>query len=340
MREVLEEARPSIARAELLGQQVPYAFAAPPEQAFQGRLETGLRAVAATLDLATLPAEAPLCLGSSSLVIGLIEGLPWPLAPEHLPVDDLDERIRQAWGLRNTGWTFSSACLSSAHALDAAARLIATGATEEALVIGVEVFNRLALAGFSSLRLLAPDHSRPLDLNRNGMVLGEAIAAVRLQARPSAFRIHLPALALDTGNLTGHSEDGSTIAAVMAEAIGQARLHPNDLLAVKAQASGSPGADAIEARALRQIFGTRLPAIFSMKAALGHTLGASGVAELAALRFCAEARWLPPTAGFSTRDDALGLIPLAAPMPWERGPVLFNLQGFGGGLASWVVEPC
>ena len=336
VRETLLQRSPTGGRLGVLQLSFPYAFATEPLKPFQARLEEGLQAVSASLDLANLAAEAPLLLGSSSLQIGMVEEGAWPPPQGHvLPQDHLDESIRTFLGLPNTGWTFSSACTSAVQALDAAIGLIETGAAEEALVVGVEILNRTTLSGFASLQLLSPTASRPLDLHRDGLMLGEAIAAVRLSAQPSPWRVHAPALALDASSATGHATDGSTLADVMGRALVYAETDPKSLRAIKLQASGSPGADAVEARALRRVFGEQLPPVLSLKAALGHTLGASGLAEMVALL---QAGYLPPTAGFAEPDPELGVEPLEAPLAWDSGPILLNIQGFGGGLASWVLE--
>lgn len=337
IRETLFEGRAASGRLDLLDRSFPYAFATDPAMAFQNRLEEGLRAVAADLDFASLSPGAPLLLGSSSLQIGSVEEGAWP--PEkQLPADHLDDSLRAIWGIPNTGWTFSTACTSAVQALDAAVGLIETGEVEEALVVGVEIRNRTTPAGFASLQLLSSTASRPLDARRDGLVLGEAIAAVRLSARPSPWRIHAPALALDATSATGHAADGSTIAEVMHRALEYAGMEPAALRAIKLQASGSPSTDAVEILALRRVFGTQIPPLLSLKASLGHTLGACGVAELVALLHCGNHGFLPPTAGFEEPDPELAISPLQAPMPWHSGPVLLNVQGFGGGLASWVVE--
>ena len=325
-------------RLDLFGESFPYAFATAPDKPCQARLEEALAAVGASLELASLGPDTPVLIGSSSLLIGALEEGPWPPPAQALePVAGLRQTIQANWGLGEKGWVFSSACASAVHALDAAIGLIGSGAVEEAVVLGVEILNRATPLGFSALQLLSPSGARPLDADRDGLVLGEAVAAVRLRARPTPWRAHAPALSLDATSATGFAPDGSSIAAVMRAALDNAGLGPNDIRAIKLQASGALGTDAVEARALAQVFLSQ-PALFSLKGALGHTLGACGLAEMVAVLQCLEAGWLPPTAGFARPDPELGLSPLQAPRAWSPGACLFNIQGFGGCLASWVVE--
>lgn len=339
IRQSLAAARIPSGRIRFLQEDFPYAFAAGAELPFQARLKEALAATGATLDLDGLAPNTPLLIGSSSLLIGAAEALPWPPPPGFLlPGDGLAKAVRSAWGIENRGWTFSTGCTSGVHALDAGLALVESGAAEEALVLGVELLNHTTPSGFASLQLLTRSEAKPLDADRSGLVLGEAVAAVRLTARPAPWRIHAPALALDVTSTTGHAPDGSTIAETMRRALEHAGLPPAALRAIKLQAAGGRGTDALEARALRLLFDEAPPPLLSLKAALGHTLGACGLAEMVALLFCGEAGWLPPTAGFSRPDPELGLCPIREPLPWEEGPVLLNIQGFGGGLASWVLE--
>jgi len=335
VRQALSRRQVPAGRLDILDRDFPYAFATRPQLPWRARLEEALAAVGATLDLQTLPPEARLLMGSSSLRVGAVEGEGWPPRQDTTP---LDASVRAVWGLGHKGWTFSSGCTSGVHALDAAVGLIEGGTVDEALVLGVEILNRTTPAGFASLQLLSPTEARPLDPERSGLVLGEAVAAVRLTSRSGPWRLHAPALALDTTSVTGHAQDGSTIACVMEEALAHAGHAPGEIRAIKLQAAGATGTDAVEARALHGLFGAEPPPVFSIKASLGHTLGACGIAELVAVLQCGEEGWLPPTGGFRGPDPELGLEPIVAPLAWGSGPVLFNIQGFGGSLASWVVE--
>jgi 3-oxoacyl-[acyl-carrier-protein] synthase I len=326
-------------RLGLLQDSIPYGFAIPAEIPFHERLATALSSVGAELDIRELPHEVPIIIGSSSVLIGAAEEAGWPLPPEFtFDLDGLMNAVQQVWKVDNQGWTFSCGCTSGVHALEAAVGLIESGTVDEALVLGVEIRNRTTPAGFSSLQLLASEEARPLDVLRDGMMLSEAVAGVRLTSKPAPWRIHAPALVFDVTNATGHADDGSTIARGMREALDLAGIKPGALRAIKLQAAGSPGADAMEVRALGMVFGDQPPPVLSIKASLGHALGACGIAEMVALLHCGAEGWLPPTAGFRDVDPELGVRPVQEPLQWPQGAVLLDIQGFGGGIASWVVE--
>jgi 3-oxoacyl-[acyl-carrier-protein] synthase-1 len=122
----------------------------------------------------------------------------------------------------------------------------------------------------------------------------------------------------------------------MRAALAEARWNAAEVDVVKLQAGGSPAGDLAEARALRAIFGTP-PRLVSFKGAIGHTLGASGPAELALLLDSLARGRVPPTAGFSQPDPELGLVPSGGEAKSVRR-VLFNLAGFGGSVASVALE--
>jgi 3-oxoacyl-[acyl-carrier-protein] synthase-1 len=287
--------------------------------------------------LGPLPAGLPLFFASSSYQMGAFEAAPTPL---DLPLAS-GAFIGDAagWlGLSGPCRGFANACISGFSALAAAHALIAAGWLDDALVVGCELPNAATPAGFAALELLSPDACRPFDARRNGLVLGEAVAAVRLTAGPARWRLAGIATGLDAYSPTSPDPGGTPLAAVAVDALEQANITAADLDVVKLQASGSPGADLAEANALRRLFTGAPPPLLSFKAAFGHTLGASGIAELAALLACLDAGCLPPTAGFAEIDPEIGFAPLRERRLVAARRALLNLVGFGGGVAAAVVE--
>lgn len=310
-------------------------FALPlAETDWLARAEQAVRRVAA--DLGPLAAGTPLFIASSSFQVGLCESLP---PPYDLPLANASfSRQLAAWlGGDGPRYSFSNACISGFSAIDAAATLIAAGQIDEAVVLGVELANASTLAGFAALELLSPTACRPFDRERDGLVLGEAVAAIRLTAAPTRWRLAAVRTGIDAWSITGPDPDGGPLAELLGDCLQAAGLAATDIDAVKLQAAGSPGTDLAEANALRRVFAAGTPPLLSLKSAFGHTLGASGVAELAALLACLEVDCIPATAGFATADPQLGLQPTTT---CHRQPVrhaLLNLIGFGGGLAGLIV---
>lgn len=298
------------------------------------RSEMAVGTVAA--DLGPLASGTPLFIASSSFQVGLCETLPPPYA---LPLANasFSRQLAKWMACEGPRYSFSNACISGFSAIDAARSLIAAGLFEEAVVLGFEFANTSTLAGFAALELLSPSACRPFDRDRDGLVLGEAVAAIRLTATPTPWRIAALRTGVDAWSITGPDPEGTPIAGLLDECLQEAGLTAADIDLVKLQAAGSPGTDLAEANALRRVFADGTPPLLSLKSALGHTLGASGVAELATLLACLEDGCIPATAGFSTADPQLGLQPTTACHPMPIRHALLNLVGFGGGLASLIL---
>lgn len=157
--------------------------------------------------------------------------------------------------------------------------------------------------------------------------LAEAISAM---LGGEAFIPHC--LEVDGRNPSG--TEATAVHAMCSGALAQSGLRPGDIDLIKVQAAGSPVNDAIEAEALKQVF-EPLPPLVSLKSALGHTLGASGAAELALLVGCIEgAAW--PAVDYPL-DASLG-IALSEQVPRRLRNILLNFAGFGGGHASLVLK--
>jgi 3-oxoacyl-[acyl-carrier-protein] synthase-1 len=230
-------------------------------------------------------------------------------------------------------YVVSTACTSSLNAMLAAHALLRSGAVQDALVLGVESNNRLTLGGFAALQLLSPGRSKPFGAQRDGLVLGESVAALRLSTRePSLWKM------LGGANVVDGTQPTSACASAMVRmyqsALAHCGLAADAIDLIKVQAAGSPGNDAIEAQGLRDMF-QAMPALVSLKSVIGHTMGASGAAEIALLTACLERGVWPVYA--DAVDAALG-VNLAVHQPDAVRRVMATILGFGGGHSTVVLE--
>jgi 3-oxoacyl-(acyl-carrier-protein) synthase len=277
--------------------------------------------------LGTLPAETPVCVRGPSWGVALIAG---------------------RFGLRGPSLAVSTGCTSSANALLIAAEMIERGRARRVLVVGAEELSAVTLSGFDSLMLLDPAGCRPFDRDRQGIQIGEAITAMVLvadrEASPGAGGARKPARLRGGANrcdyqrLTSANPDGSVIRDAMLEALASAGIRAADVVAVKTHGAGSTDSDRAEAAALRAVFGAALPPLLALKRYVGHTLGACGTLETAALMGCVDDGFLPAAAGFSVVDPELGVAPLREAVQARSGHYLLNFFGFGGNFTSLVLE--
>ncbi|MYM63965.1 beta-ketoacyl synthase N-terminal-like domain-containing protein [Pseudomaricurvus sp. HS19] len=260
-----------------------------------------------------------------------------------MPLDgflQISSHLRRQHQFCGPDFSFNTACTASANALLTAATAINNGLCRHALVVGLEARNETTLGGFHSMQLLAANGMRPFDRERNGLVLGEGCGVLLLTAADDDAGLQLVggASQCDTYGISTSNPDGSTIAAVMQEALESCGLLPADILAIKAHGTATPLNDDSEAAGMRRLFADAIPPFFSLKAALGHTLGSCGAMETLLTGACLQHGLLPASSGFRNADPALGVVPTTAPQTAADGHYLLNFFGFGGNNCSLVLR--
>lgn len=247
----------------------------------------------------------------------------------------LAQRIAAWLHWRGPVFLHSTACTSSMQALLSAAVWLRAGRATEALVLGLELDNQLTLPGFAALQLLSPSRSQPFSLQRDGLVLGEAVAALRLSTlQSSAWQLRGGANVVD--GLQPTSATATAVTLMCQRALAASGMVPADVDLIKVQAAGSPANDASEAEGLRAAFSS-MPALLSLKPLIGHCMGASGAAEIALLLECLERGYWPNDPDSDAPDPALG-VQLAARAPEHTRRILAAILGFGGSHAAVVLE--
>jgi 3-oxoacyl-[acyl-carrier-protein] synthase-1 len=227
----------------------------------------------------------------------------------------------------------STACTSGIQALLSAVEWLRAEEASEALVLGLELDNRLTVPGFAALQLLSRSRSKPFAVDRDGLVLGEAVAALRLSTvHPGSWLLRGGSNVVDGAQPTTASP--GAVVQMVQRTLASCGMTSDEVDLVKVQAAGSPANDAAEAHGLQQAF-VRMPALVSLKPLIGHCMGASGVAEVALLLECLERGHWPQYSDAS--DPSLG-VTLATQMPSPLRCLLACILGFGGGHSAVVLE--
>jgi 3-oxoacyl-[acyl-carrier-protein] synthase II len=264
--------------------------------------------------------------------------------------------ISMRHGLRGPSFAVSTACASGAHALGLALRMLQFGEADAVLAGGSEAgLAPLARAAFGALDAVSESGiSRPFDARRDGFVMGEGAAVLVLErGGPAAARgarvlgtIRGYGSSSDAYHLTAPREDGEGQADAMTAALADAGVAGEDIDYVNAHGTSTPLNDRAETHAIKLALGEharRIP-ISSTKSAIGHLLGAAGAVEAVATVLALRDRIVPPTLGFSQREEDLDLdyVPeVARPLaPAEGRPTfaLSNSFGFGGHNAVLCLE--
>jgi 3-oxoacyl-[acyl-carrier-protein] synthase-1 len=105
------------------------------------------------------------------------------------PIPIVGRYVRHAFELSGPAVVVSAACASSAKVFGSAARAIAVGLCDAAVVGGVDSLCLTALYGFHSLGLLSPHPCRPFDAARDGISISEGAGFVLLEKPQHADRL-------------------------------------------------------------------------------------------------------------------------------------------------------
>ncbi|MEO5696986.1 MAG: beta-ketoacyl-[acyl-carrier-protein] synthase family protein [Burkholderiaceae bacterium] len=246
--------------------------------------------------------------------------------------------VAQALDLQGPGWVVSTACSSSAKVFGNAARLMAAGLIDAAVVGGVDSLCLTTLYGFHSLELLSNEICRPWDATRNGLSLGEAAAFALIErdcAAPQGWLLGIGESNDGHHMSTPHPEGAGAIQA-MRGALAEAGLTAGEIDYVNLHGTATPSNDAAEDRAVGAVFGTATPCS-STKGATGHTLGAAGGVEAAIALLALRHGLMPAGLNVRQRDPDLHLDYLVENRAAEVRRVLSNSFGFGGSNASLVL---
>lgn len=250
------------------------------------------------------------------------------------------ELIASYLGINDFITTISTACSSAANAIMLGARMIKHGLLDAVVVGGTDALCRFTLNGFNSLMILDKTHCRPFDRSRTGLNLGEGAGYLVLQPESSLRRTPYCELSgyantNEAYHQTGSSPEGDGAFLSMSEAIASSGISPEEIDYINVHGTGTPGNDASEGMALRRIFGEHVPPFSSVKAFIGHTLGASEGIEAVYSVLSLYKGMIYPNLNFTDAMPETGLIPettFREGIPVRH--VLSNSFGFGGNDSS------
>ena len=253
----------------------------------------------------------------------------------------LAEFVSDFFDLEGPAMTVSTACSSSAKAFAAAARQLACGSIDAALVGGVDSLCLTTLYGFASLQLTSAAPCRPCDVARDGISIGEGAAFALLERAPEtpvagALLLVGSGESSDAYHMSSPHPEGLGARMAMAAALRSAGLRPEDIDYVNLHGTATPANDAAEGKAVNALFGDRVPCS-STKGATGHTLGAAGAVEAVVCALALSNKLLPGGANTATVDPDIPLAYLLKSRPGRLRHALSNSFGFGGSNCSLIL---
>jgi 3-oxoacyl-(acyl-carrier-protein) synthase len=138
--------------------------------------------------------------------------------------------------------------------------------------------------------------------------------------------------ASDGYNITAPDPDGDGLARAMELALEDAGIDRDAVDYINAHATGTPGGDVAELRAVKRVFnGARRPHISSTKSITGHGLSLAGAMEAGFTCLALKEGFMPISAHIKTPDPECEGIPLVLEKNNQAPQVaISNSSGFGG----------
>lgn len=255
--------------------------------------------------------------------------------------------VARELGAHGAASTFSNACSGSGYSMATGADMIRAGEADTVIAGGFETYSRVAHAAFNQVGALDPVGCRPFDATRGGTVLGEGAGAVVLEradrARARGARVYATLTgsgwSCEAYHATGLDPDGGQIVRAMRDALTEAGHTPDEVDFVVPHATGTKLNDLVETRAMYDVFGERTAEIplYSLKALLGHTGGASGGLAVVAAALFLHHQVMAPNLPVADPDPECRVR-----VPADRTPVgrtaMVNSYAFGGNNMSLLLR--
>jgi len=257
---------------------------------------------------------------------------------------DSTEKIAKLLGVSDYVSTISTACSSGANAIILGARLINSGKLDRVIVGGTDSLTKFTINGFNTLMILSDKDCAPFDYNRKGLNLGEAAAFLVLESDKLVKLENKDALAYIAGygnandafHQTASSVDGEGAFLAMQKALINSNLKSDSIDYINLHGTATSNNDLSEGKAIKRIFGDKIPDFSSTKAYTGHTLAAAGAIEAVYSILALQNNVMFPNLNFKTPIPELQMIPITKVIKKKLKNILSNSFGFGGNCSSII----
>ena len=248
--------------------------------------------------------------------------------------------------IKGVNYSISSACATSAHCIGHAAELIQLDKQDIVFAGGGESEHWTLSHMFDAMGALSTKFnetpnkaSRAFDSDRDGFVIAGGGGMLVVEELDHALKRGAKIYAEISGY--GATSDGFDMVApsgeggvrAMKAAIG-AREEQIDY--INTHGTSTPTGDVAELKAIKEVFGNKMPIINSTKSLTGHSLGAAGAQEAIYSLIMMENNFIAASANIETLDDEAKGLPIALECEHNKqlSNILSNSFGFGGTNAS------
>lgn len=217
-----------------------------------------------------------------------------PISYQKQEMNSLAQGLKQYLNWHGVAYTISTACSSSAKAFAAGQRLLNADLADAVLVGGVDTLCKLTLNGFYSLDSLAHDICRPCGVDRDGINIGEAASLFLLSKEATPVMLLGAGESMDAWHISAPHPEGRGAQQAMQKALHNAGVTAQQIDYLNLHGTATPQNDAMEIKAVRQVFGLNQVNLSSTKHQTGHCLGAAGALEaFICQQVLLDQSWLP-----------------------------------------------
>ncbi len=244
-------------------------------------------------------------------------------------------------------YSVSSACATGAHCIGAAYEQIALGKQDIVFAGGSDEEHWTQTAMFDAMGALStsfndrPEQaSRPWDKSRDGFVVANGAGVLVIEELEHARRRGAPIYAELVGY--GATADGHDMVSPSGEGAARCMKMALDMAGgtvdyINAHGTSTPVGDMVELRAVRQVFGSRIPPISSTKSLSGHSLGAAGAHEAIYSLLMLQHNFIAATANIDELEPEAGDMNIVRETRQaELVTVMSSSYGFGGTNACLI----
>ena len=279
----------------------------------------------------------------------LMQGGPRKISPFFIPASIINlaaGHVSMRYGAKGPNEATATACTTSAHSIGDSFRIIQHGDADVMIAGGAEAaITPMGVGGFAAMRALSVRNddpvraSRPWDKDRDGFVMGEGAGILILEELEHARQRNAPILSeivgygmsSDAYHMTQPAPEHEGGFRVMRNALRDAGLEASAVGYLNAHGTSTPIGDTLEAHAIRNLFGKKVP-VSSTKSMTGHLLGGAGGLEAGVTVLALRDQVLPPTINLENQDpdtDGMDFVPnQARKVQFEYA--MSNSFGFGG----------
>lgn len=257
---------------------------------------------------------------------------------------DFAAALERRYGLEGCVTVVSTACASGTHAIALGLDMIRHEGYQVVIAGGADTLDRMKYLGHSALSTLTTGQPRPFSCRRDGTLFGEGAGFLVLQAPDAPISKHYAhclggGYSNDINHVTAPDPQGVGGSMAIRAALADAGVAPEAIGHINLHGSGTVLNDSAEYAALEAVFGLRIRSLpcTSIKAAVGHCMGAAGGIEAIATVLSISHASVPPTVNVAAHEVEF---PIDLVVEEARSSsiryALSNSFGFGGANGSLV----